>query len=239
MIVSGNTEEDEMEFYVDIADLDSIKKVSEYFPIDGFTTNPKILAKAGNVLGKMMPEYKDFSKKEKLKLFFQVTADSAEDMLKQALKLKAYFGENLVVKLPAVKEGFKAVRLCKAENISVCVTVVHSMTQALIAAKAGADFVAPYISHIDNIGADGVETVREMLNAFKTGNYTCKVLGASFRTADQGRRLASIGCPAVTITPEMFDLLVAHDCTDASMAGFKNTWKEVFGDKEISDFIIE
>ena len=85
------------------------------------------------------------------------------------------------------------------------------------AAKAGADFVAPYISHIDNIGADGVTAVEEMVMAFENGGYPCKVLGASFRTADQIRRLATVGCQAVTITPEMFDLLIAHASTDASM----------------------
>ena len=122
--------------------------------------------------GKRLAEYRRIGKK-------------AEDMLDQAKKLKAYYGEYLVVKLPAVKEGYKAVRLCKAEGICVCVTVVHSMTQALLAAKAGADFVAPYISHIDNIGADGVTAVEEMVMAFENGGYPCKVLGASFRTADQ------------------------------------------------------
>ena len=143
------------------------------------------------------------------------------------------------MKLPAVKEGYKAVRLCKAEGICVCVTVVHSMTQALLAAKAGADFVAPYISHIDNIGADGVTAVEEMVMAFENGGYPCKVLGASFRTADQIRRLATVGCQAVTITPEMFDLLIAHASTDASMEGFRKAWKETFGEKQVSDFIPE
>lgn len=226
-----------MELYVDVADLDCIKKVVEYYPINGFTTNPKILTKSVEKLEKWIPEYREFAKENDLKIFFQVTAKTADGMYNQALKLKQYYGECLVVKIPAVKEGFKAVRLCKKVGICVCVTVVHSVTQALIAAKAGADFVAPYISHIDNIGADGVQAVKEMIEVFSRGEYQCKVLGASFRTADQIRRLAVAGCHAVTITPEMFDLLIAHASTDASMAGFQKTWEEVFGEKQIIDLL--
>ena len=228
-----------MEFYVDIADLESVKKVAEYYPIDGFTTNPKILTKEAGKVQELIPQYREFVEKNDVKVFFQVTAEKAEDMLAQAKKLKSYYGEHLVVKLPAVKEGYKAVRLCKAEGICVFVTVVHSMTQALLAAKAGADFVAPYISHIDNIGCDGVSAVEEMVIAFENGGYPFKVLGASFRTADQIRRLATVGCQAVTITPEMFDLLIAHASTDASMEGFRKAWKETFGEKQVSDFIPE
>lgn len=226
-----------MEFYVDIADLEQIKKVIEYYPIDGFTTNPKILTKVDSDVRLIMPEYKSFAEANDLKIFFQVTAEKAEEMLNQAIKLKRYFGEHLVIKIPAVKEGFKAVGLCKKEGLDVCVTVVHSMTQALIAAKAGADYVAPYISHIDNIGADGVSTVEEMVIAFENGNYSCKVLGASFRTADQIRRLATVGCQAVTITPEMFDLLIEHSSTNESMTSFEKAWTNKFGTDSISDFI--
>lgn len=226
-----------MEFYVDIADLDCVKKVAEYYPIDGFTTNPNILAKSADRLEGWIPEYKKFAEKNNVKIFFQVTAQTAEDMFKQAIELKKYYGKHLVVKIPAVKEGFKAVRLCKEAEICVCVTVIHSVTQALIAAKAGADFVAPYISHIDNIGADGVRAVKEMIEVFDNAGYQCKVLGASFRTADQIRRLAIAGCQAVTIMPEMFELLIAHASTDASMNGFEKAWQETFGRKQITDLL--
>lgn len=227
-----------MELYVDTADLDAIKKVAEYYPIDGFTTNPKILTKANHPMEELMPEYKAFVQENNLKIFFQVTAEKAENMLKQAVKLKEYFGEYLIIKIPAIKEGYKAVRLCKKEGIAVCVTVVHSMTQALMAAKAGADYVAPYVTHIDNIGADGVATIEDMVIAFTNGGYGCKVLGASFRMADQIRKLAVAGCQAVTITPDMFDLLITHVSTDESMAGFEKAWKKTFGTKQVSDFVL-
>ncbi len=226
-----------MELYVDIADLEAVKAVAEYYPIDGFTTNPKILTKAKRPVEEMMAEYKAYVEENNLKIFFQVTAEKAEDMLVQAKALQSYFGKHFIVKLPAVKEGYKAIRPCKEAGIPVTVTVVHSMMQALVAAKAGADYVAPYISHIDNIGADGVECVTEMVEAFVNGGYPCKVLGASFRTVDQIKRLAVAGCQGVTITPEMFDALIAHPSTDASMEGFAVSWKEAFHEKQISDLI--
>lgn len=226
-----------MELFVDIADLEMIKAVDEYYPIDGFTTNPKILAKASQPVQELMPAYKEFAEEKNLKLFFQVTSDKAEEMLKQAKALQAYFGEHLVIKLPAIKEGFKAVGLCKREGIAVCVTVIHSTMQALVAARAGADYVAPYISHIDNLGADGVRCVEEMIAAFQSGGYPCKVLGASFRTVDQIKRLATVGCHAVTITPEMFDSLIAHPSTDKCMVGFDAAWKEAFGSRQIDDMV--
>lgn len=228
-----------MELFVDIADLETIKAVAEYYPIDGFTTNPKILVKSERSIPELMPEYRAFVQKNNLKIFFQVTKNQAEEMLNQAKELQKYFGTNLVIKLPATKEGFKAVRLCKAEGIAVCVTVVHSVMQAFLAAKAGADYVAPYVSRIDNLGADGIRCVEEMAAAFRHGGYACKILGASFRTVDQIQKLAVVGCHAVTITPEMFDHLIVHPSTDKSMADFDAAWKEKFHELQISDLLPE
>lgn len=227
-----------MEFYVDIADLDTVKEIAEYYTIDGFTTNPKILTKAKRPVAEMMQEYKAFVEEKNLKIFFQVTAEKAEEMFAQAKALKDYYGNHFVVKIPAVKEGYKAVRMCKSDGIPVLVTVVHSMMQALVAARAGADYVAPYISHMDNMGVDSIGCVGEMLAAFQAGGYPCKVLGASFRTVDQVKRLAVEGCQAVTLAPELFDALIAHPATDDSMNGFGAAWKEKFGEQQISDLII-
>ena len=228
-----------MEFYVDIADIETVRKVNEYFPIDGFTTNPNILTKTDRPLDELFAEYREYIRETGQKLFVQVTAQSAEEMAAQALKLREYFGENLVVKVPAVREGYKACKLLKARGMAVCVTVVHSAMQALMAAHAGADYTAPYISHIDNIGADGVRCVEEMVRAFDRGGYSCKVLGASFRTAEQVDKLAMAGCHAVTITPEMFDMLIAHPSTDVSMRGFDTVWRRKYGDRQVSDYLPE
>ena len=226
-----------MEFYVDIADIETVREINEYFPIDGFTTNPNILTKAKRPLEELFAEYREYVLETGQRIFVQVSAKDAQNMVKQGAALSEYFGPTLVVKVPAVREGYKACKILKRMGISVCVTVVHSTMQALMAARAGADYTAPYISHIDNIGADGIRCVDEMVRIFRQGNYTCKVLGASFRTAEQVDKLAVVGCHAVTITPATFDMLIAHPSTDVSMRGFDQVWKDTFHGKEITDFI--
>ncbi len=226
-----------MEFYVDIADIEQVRAVNEVFPIDGFTTNPSILTRTDRPLSELFGAYRRYVRETGQKLFVQVTARSAVDMVAQAVKLREYFGDRLVVKLPAVQEGYRACKRCKALGIAVCVTVVHSTMQALMAAKAGADYTAPYISHIDNIGADGIRCVDEIVKAFDRSGYGCKVLGASFRTVEQVDKLAIVGCHAVTITPQTFDMLIAHPSTDVSIEGFDAAWRDKYGDRQVTDYL--
>ena len=226
-----------MEYYVDIADIEAVRAVNEVFPIDGFTTNPNILAQATKPLPELFEDYRAYIRETGQRIFVQVTAQMAGEMADQAKRLRDFFGDRLVVKLPAVREGYRACKLCKAQGIAVCVTVVHATMQAIIAAKAGADYVAPYISHIDNIGADGVRCVDEIVKAFRQSGYGCKVLGASFRTVEQVDKLAIVGCHAVTITPQTFDMLIAHPSTDVSMQGFNRAWHDKFGYSQVSDFL--
>ena len=226
-----------MELFVDIADLEAVKRVAEYFPIDGFTTNPNILSVSERPVEEMMAEYRDFVQERNLKIFFQVTGETSQEMVDEAKRLSNYFGSNLVVKVPAVREGYKSIVPCKKMGIKVCVTVVHSTMQAFIAAKFGADYAAPYVSHIDNLGAQGVHVIGEMLDITRNYHYPCKILGASFRTVEQIKDLAVIGCDAVTITPEMFDRLIRHPSTSESMEMFTKAWTRKFGEKEITDLL--
>jgi fructose-6-phosphate aldolase 2 len=228
-----------MEFYVDIADIEAVRAVNDAYEIDGFTTNPAILTRTDRPLSELFCEYREYIRETGQRIFVQVTAPDAEGMVDQAKRLRAWFGDNLVVKLPAIREGYRACKRCKALGLKVCVTVVHSTMQALMAAKAGADYAAPYISHIDNIGADGVRCVDEIVRAFDRSGCACKVLGASFRTVEQVDKLATVGCHAVTITPETFDMLIAHPSTDVSMRGFYAGWRAKYGDKQVTDFLPE
>ena len=228
-----------MEFFVDTADLNAIRAVAEYYPIDGFTTNPKILASQGEKAKEQMAQYREFAGEKNVKVFFQVTGDTAEEMFREAKALQDYFGEHFIVKIPAVKEGYKALRLCTEAGIPVLMTVVHSVMQAVMAARGGAIYVAPYVNKLDDMGADGVNCVANMVAAFEYGGYDCKVLGAGFRTVDQIQRLATVGCHGVTCRAEMFDQIIAHPATDASMAGFDSIWRETYGEKQVSDLLPE
>lgn len=226
-----------MEFFADAADLEVVRALNAVYPIDGFTTNPNILTQAPKPLSDLMPDYRAYIRETGQKLFVQVTAADADGMVEQAVRLDAYFGKGLVVKLPATDQGYRACRACKARGLSVCVTVIHSVMQAIVAAHAGADYAAPYISHIDNIGADGIRCAAEMVSAFARYGYPCKLLGASFRTVDQIERLAAVGCHAVTVAPQMFPMLIAHPSTDVSLRGFDAAWRGAFGDSQITDFL--
>ena len=127
-----------MEFYVDSADMDAVKAIGAVYPIDGFTTNPNILTQAKEPLPAVFAGYRAYVAETGLKLFVQVTAADAGGMIRQAGRLRDYFGENLVVKLPATEAGYQALKALKAQGLTLCVTVIHSVTQALMAARAGA-----------------------------------------------------------------------------------------------------
>ena len=226
-----------MEYYVDTADIEAVRAVNECFPIDGFTTNPNILTQAKEPLETLFKAYRDYVRQTHQRIFVQVTARDAGEMIAQASRLADYFGDHLVVKLPALREGYRALKHLKAQGMRVCVTVVHSVMQGLVAASAGADYIAPYISHIDNIGADGVHCVDEMVKAMEKAGHTSRVLGASFRTVDQVEKLAIVGCHAVTITLATFDMLISHPSTDVSMKGFDEAWRRCYGDKHVTDFL--
>lgn len=253
-----------MEFFVDIADIEAVREVDSFYPIDGFTTNPNILSKSDEELQTLFSAYRQYLRGTSHRVFIQVTAKTAEEMTKQAVALKQYFGAQVVVKIPACKEGYKALKQIKAlppagPVIPVCMTVIHSLNQALLAAKGGADYVAPYVHHIGKASyaasqeaydeyvkknggdmyyeCDGVQLVAEIVSALRMAGFPTKVLGASFRTGKTIRELALCGCQAVTITPEFFDILIEHPLTDESLRKFDEAWKARFGDSEITDGI--
>jgi TalC/MipB family fructose-6-phosphate aldolase len=226
-----------MKLYVDIADANAIKYVASFYPLDGFTTNPQILTKAGHNITNVLNELKEIIETTDMTIFVQVTAENAEKMLEQAKALHDYFGKTFVVKLPMTKEGIRAVTLCKSSDITVTVTIIFSVTQALIAAKAGADYVAPYVNRIENIGSDGIKTVTEMVNVLENQGYNTKVLAASFKNANQVKGVVLVGCQAITITPEMFDQMIYHPYTDKSLIDFKKYWETSCGSNQIDDYI--
>ena len=227
-----------MKLLLDTADILAIKKTMEYFPVDGFTTNPQIMSKISGDAYETMKEFKKLVSPERM-LHMQVTVSNAEDMVKQAKKLAKFFGDNFYTKIPATDEGIKAVRMLKAEGLHSTVTAVFSPMQALIAARAGADFVAPYVNRIDNICGDGVEAVCTIIDMFNNYDYETKVLAASFKNVQQVYELAVAGCYSATITPDMMKMLIAHPYTEKSLVDFDTVWKKRFDDLEITDFVCD
>ena len=223
---------------VDSADLNGIRKCAEFFPIAGVTTNPTIISSAKTDFKKLLLDIREIIGEDKM-LHVQATSSDAEDMVREARMLRDLVGGNFYVKIPITEQGLKAIRMCKEEGIGVTTTAIFTQQQALMAARAGADFVAPYVNRMDNLLSDGVHVVEEIVQLFKLQNLDSKVLAASFKTCEQVHKIAMSGAHSVTINPELFSSLIYHPMTMYSLDAFDCDWAEVYGNKKVLDILGE
>lgn len=225
-----------MLYIIDTADLDAIKHINEFYPIDGVTTNPSIIAKANTDFLIRLRAIRNIIGEDKI-LCAQTLQTDADLIVEEGKKLQEAIGGNFYLKIPIGEAGLKATMELKKLGIGVLMTAIFTPSQALMAAKAGADFVAPYVNRIDNVCGDGVGVVAEIVNQFANYNITtCRVMAASFKNAQQVNDCASVGCHVATIAPDIYKTLVSHPLTDVAVAGFEKDWKSVYGDKQILDF---
>ena len=161
----------------------------------------------------------------------------SEDIIKEAKAIREAVGGDFYLKIPITAEGLKATSILKDMGIGVTMTAIFTQPQALIAARAGADFVAPYINRLDNIVSDGVHVVSEITNIFKTYNIGTKVLAASFKNVEQVHKVSMTGAHAVTINPDLFDMLIYHPLTYYAIDDFNKDWEMVYGNKTITDLL--
>lgn len=226
-----------MIYIIDTADLDAIRYCNEYYPIAGVTTNPSIVSKERTDFWELMYDIRSIIGPDKM-LHIQTVQKTAEGMVKEAELLKEKIGGNIYVKIPIGEEGLKATMEIKKRNIAgVTMTAIFTPAQALMSAVAGADFVAPYVNRLDNILGDGVKVVSDIAEIFKNYNIdSCKILAASFKNAEQVHKCAMAGCHSVTVSADIFKLLISHPMTDAAVAGFDKDWKGFYGDMTILDF---
>lgn len=227
-----------MLFMVDSADLNGIRKCAEFFPIAGVTTNPTIISSAKTDFKKLLLDIREIIGEDKM-LHVQATSSDAEDMVREAEMLRDLVGGDFYVKIPITEQGLKAIKMCKAEGIKVTTTAIFTQQQALMAARAGADFVAPYVNRMDNLLSDGVHVVEEIVQLFKLQNLDSKVLAASFKTCEQVHKVAMSGAHSVTINPELFSSLIYHPMTMYSLDAFDCDWAEVYGNKKVIDILGE
>lgn len=209
-----------MLYLLDTANVEKIRELYELYPIHGVTTNPSILAQEGQPVSKVIPEIQKSI--GDTMLHFQVISSSAEDMVKEALKYKEYFGfgEQYYTKVPVTPEGIKAIRILKDKGLNVTATAVFTQQQALVAALAGADFVAPYVNRLDNISSHGIQVVTDIKKMFAMYQLKTKVLAASFKNVDQIYRVCMSGTDAITISPGLFETMVHHPMTDEGVVQF-------------------
>ena len=224
-----------MIYILDTANLEAIKHCNEFYPLAGVTTNPSIIAKANTDFWPLVEEIRAIIGKDKM-LHVQTTKTMAEDIVAEAKLMQERLGGDFYVKIPIGEEGLKATMMLKELGIKVTMTAIFTPTQALMAAKAGATFVAPYVNRLDNILGDGVRVVEEIVALLEMYNLDTMVLAASFKNAEQVHKCSLVGCHSVTITDDIMKNLISHPMTDAAIAGFEKDWKGVYGDKTILDF---
>ena len=224
-----------MIYILDTADLAAIKHCNEFYPLAGVTTNPSIIARAKADFWPLVKEIRAIIGKDKM-LHVQTTQTEADKTVEEAKLLKKELGGEFYVKIPIGEEGLKATMKLKELGIGVTMTAIFTPTQALMAAMAGASFVAPYVNRLDNIIGDGCGVVAEIVNQLELYGSDCKVLAASFKNAEQVHKCAMVGCHSVTVTDDIMKMLISHPMTDAAIAGFDKDWQNAYGEKTILDF---
>jgi fructose-6-phosphate aldolase 2 len=210
-----------MIYLADTANIEELKKLFYYFPIEGVTTNPTIIAAEKKPLSQVLPQIIELVGDRMLHV--QMISNKAEDMLREAkaYKLKFSLGDNYFAKIPVSKEGYRAIPMLKDAGINVTATAIFTQQQALVAARAGADWVAPYVNRLDNISSHGIEVVKHIVENIQCFKLNTKVLAASFKTVDQVHRVSMVGCHAATISFEVLELLRSHPMTDMSLERFE------------------
>lgn len=225
-----------MQYIIDTANLELIRECFEYYPIEGVTTNPTIISRENTDYCALLKAIRGIIGND-AQLHVQVTADTAEGMVKEALMLKELVGGNFFAKIPVGAQGLKATSELARQGVKVTETAIFTQQQALIAAKAGASYVAPYVNRLDNVLGDGVKVVEEIVKIFNNFSINTKVLAASFKNVEEIHKVALAGGHAVTINPDMFYHLVNHPLTDAAVDNFNRDWESVYGSRKVADLL--
>lgn len=210
-----------MLYIADTANIEELKKLFYYFPLAGVTTNPTIIAAGKRPMSQILPELVEVVGDKMLHV--QMISSKAEDMLREAKAYKSMFnlGDNYFAKIPVTAEGYKGMTMIKEAGINVTATAIFTQQQALVAARAGADWVAPYVNRLDNISSHGIEVVGNIVENFEKYQLDTKVLAASFKTVDQVHRVSMMGSHAATISFEILELLRSHPMTNMSVDWFE------------------
>ena len=212
-----------MKFFVDTADVNEIKELAATGLLDGVTTNPTLVAKAGRDFKEIVAEICAIVPGP---VSAEVAALDYAGMMKEANVLRK-IAKNVTIKVPLTMDGLKACKALTSEGTMVNVTLCFSANQALLAAKAGATFVSPFIGRLDDMGQDGMQVIREIRQIYDNyQNLETDILAASIRTVNHVKDAALIGADVVTVPPAILKALVKHPLTDAGLATFLADWKK-------------
>lgn len=210
-----------MQIFIDSADASELKALAQTGLVDGVTTNPSLVAKAGRDFFETLH---DICAAVPGPVSAEVVAQDCETMLKEGRKLRGV-APNIVVKLPLTPEGLRACKALEDDGHPTNVTLCFSAVQALLAAKAGATFISPFVGRLDDNGQDGMALIREIRAIYDNYDFQTQILAASIRTAGHVRDAALAGADCATIPPAVFKTLYKHILTDAGLEAFMKDWK--------------
>ena len=212
-----------MKFFLDTAIVEEIRWAAKLGVVDGVTTNPTLIARSGRKFEEVVKEITEIVDGP---ISAEVVSLNAEEMIKEAREV-AKIHKNIVVKIPFIEEGVKAVKVLSEEGIKTNVTLVFSASQSLIAAKVGASYVSPFIGRIDDTGARGMNVVEETVEIFENYGYETQVIVASIRHPLHVIEAATVGAHIATIPPAVLKKMLVHPLTDKGVKNFLEDWKTV------------
>lgn len=212
-----------MKIFLDTANAESIRKYNEMGLVDGITTNPTLLSREGGDPARAMREIASIVKGD---VNLEVISTEYEQMLSEGRRLAGY-APNVVVKVPMTPDGLRACRALSSEGTPVNVTLVFSANQALLAAKSGAKYVSPFIGRLDDVGQEGMELVRDMVEIFSNYDFETEVLVASVRHPLHVVEAAKAGADVATLPPAVLGKMMRHPLTDSGLAAFLADWKKL------------
>ncbi|MBW1704199.1 MAG: fructose-6-phosphate aldolase [Deltaproteobacteria bacterium] len=211
-----------MKFFIDTANVDEIKKANELGMVDGVTTNPSLVSKEGREFNGLIKEICDIVDGP---VSAEVVSVDADGMVREAKDL-AKLADNIVIKIPMIEEGLKAVKILSKEGINTNVTLCFSAIQALMAAKAGAAYISPFVGRLDDIGHRGMDLVDEILTVYDNYGFETEVIVASIRNPIHVLDAALMGADIATIPYKVIQQLAKHPLTDIGLEKFLADWKK-------------
>lgn len=211
-----------MKIFLDSSDIKEIKPLNKTGLIDGITTNPSLLAKQQ---GNFKQILKSIANEVKGPISAEVTAIKLDRMIDEA-KILQKIAKNIVIKIPLTLDGLIACNYLTKKKFMVNVTLCFSVSQALLAAKAGATFISPFIGRLDDIGENGLQLIKDIRTVYDNFNFKTKILAASIRTVTHIQEVLKIGADVATIPPKIFHELYKHELTDKGLETFLSDWKK-------------
>ena len=219
-----------MEFIIDTVNLEEIKEAVEYLQIVGVTSNPSIVKKTNpQDFFKHMKEIRKIIGQER-SLHIQVISKDCDTIIKEAHRILKEIDDKVYIKVPVSYEGIKAIKLLKEEGINVTATAVYDLMQAYMALEAKADYIAPYVNRIGNLGADPFELINELSNRIIMDGYESKIVAASFKGVQQVKDALNNGAQAVTVPVEVLKQIFANPNIEKAVNDFNQDWYSMYGD---------